>query len=64
MGDKHNIQGFCILPYKMLRMSGIGKITACKMEPPNDSNVTPPGFRDTDQHRLRTSNQNNFGFFI
>lgn len=48
----------------MLRMSGIWKRTACKMEPPNDSNVTPPGFRHTDQYRLRTSNQKNFGFLI
>lgn len=33
------------------------------MELSNDSNLTTPGFRDTDQYRLRTSNQNYFGFF-
>lgn len=32
-------------------------------EASNDSNLTPPGFRYTDQYRLRTSNQNYFGGF-
>lgn len=62
MGKKHNIQSFYIFPYKMLRMSGIWKITACKTEPSNDSNIIPPGFRYRDQYRLRTSNQNIFFF--
>lgn len=48
----------------MLRMSGIWKIIACKMEPSNDSNLTPPGFRHTDPYRLRSSNQNYFVSFF
>lgn len=34
------------------------------MEPSNDSNLTPPGFRNTDPYRLRSSNQNYFVSFF